>query len=69
MKNPAQTLGKIIRHYKAKTARMWHQENLSIMWQRNYYDHIIRNEPDLNRIRQYIVNNPLTWQEDKYYEP
>ena len=37
-------------------------------WQRNYYEHIIRDENDLNRIREYIVNNPLKWAEDKYYQ-
>ena len=31
------------------------------LWQRNYYEHIIHNEKSLNRIRQYIVNNPLRW--------
>jgi putative transposase len=38
------------------------------VWQRNYYEHIIRNEPDLNRIREYIINNPLNWQKDDYYD-
>ena len=33
-------------------------------WQRNYYEHIIRNEEDLNRIRQYIEDNPARWHED-----
>lgn len=37
-------------------------------WQRNYYDHIIRDENDLNRIREYIVNNPARWEEDDYYD-
>ena len=37
------------------------------LWQRNYYEHIIRDERDLNRIREYIVNNPYKWQEDEYY--
>ncbi len=36
-------------------------------WQRNYYEHVIRDENDLNRIREYIVNNPAKWQEDEYY--
>jgi putative transposase len=35
------------------------------VWQSNYYDHIIRNEPELNRIRQYIINNPLKWHLDR----
>jgi REP-associated tyrosine transposase len=30
-------------------------------WQRNYYEHIIRNEESLNRIRQYIIENPMRW--------
>jgi putative transposase len=37
------------------------------LWHRNYYEHIIRNDHDLNLIREYIANNPLLWQEDSYY--
>ncbi len=35
------------------------------VWQRNYYEHIIRNEDELNRIRKYIITNPLKWDEDE----
>ena len=38
------------------------------LWQRNYYERIIRTENDLNRIRQYIVNNPLNWKFDENFE-
>jgi len=34
------------------------------LWQRNYYEHIIRNERALQRIREYIINNPLRWHLD-----
>ena len=34
------------------------------VWQRNYYEHVIRNESALNRIRQYITDNPAKWSED-----
>ena len=34
------------------------------MWQRNYYEHIIRNERSLNAIREYILNNPNRWSDD-----
>jgi hypothetical protein len=34
------------------------------VWQRNYYDHIIRDKKALIRIREYIVNNPFKWGED-----
>ena len=35
------------------------------VWQRNYYEHIIRDEDDLNRISQYIQDNVLQWVYDK----
>ncbi len=34
------------------------------LWQRNYYDHIIRNEKELEKTREYISNNALKWDED-----
>jgi putative transposase len=37
------------------------------LWQRNFYDHIVRNEPDLLRIRAYIHDNPARWHEDKLH--
>ena len=42
------------------------------LWQRNYYEHIIRNEIELNQILEYIIYNPLKWEFDQenkqYYE-
>ena len=35
------------------------------LWQRNYYEHIIRDEDNLNRIRQYIADNLVCWAEDE----
>ena len=35
------------------------------LWQRNYYEHIVRNEGGLSQIREYIVNNPLKWESDR----
>jgi len=35
------------------------------LWQRNYYEHIIRNETDLNKIREYIKTNPKMWDRDR----
>ena len=37
------------------------------VWQRNYYEHIIRDDNDLDRIREYIINNPLNWEIDELY--
>lgn len=35
------------------------------VWQRNYYEHIIRNEDELHHIQEYIINNPFQWQFDR----
>ena len=35
------------------------------LWQRNYYEHVIRDEGELDRAREYIVNNPLKWALDR----
>jgi putative transposase len=35
------------------------------VWQRNYYERIIRNENELNQIREYIANNPANWLTDE----
>ena len=37
------------------------------IWQRNYYEHIIRNEESYRKISDYIVNNPLNWRNDKFF--
>jgi REP element-mobilizing transposase RayT len=37
------------------------------LWHRNYYDHIVRNDRDLERIRLYIEHNPANWSTDDYY--
>ena len=37
------------------------------VWQRNYYDYIIRNDESLERIREYVQNNSLSWEFEYYY--
>ncbi len=66
MKKPGVILGKIVRAFKAVTTRRIHQAQCCTFgWQRGYYDHIIRNAADLERIRRYIENNPLRWYLDR----
>jgi len=66
--NQTPTLGHVIRHFKSKSSYEIHQNGLNqIIWQRNYYEHIIRNEGDLNRIREYIIDNPLNWRKDDLF--
>ena len=56
----------IIRTYKASVTR-WCKNNNSeyFKWQRNYYERIIRNETECNKIRQYILDNPSSWELDR----
>jgi putative transposase len=66
MKNPKQVLGKIIRNFKACAAKGNHDAGfLNFRWQSKYYDRIIRDEKELNNIRDYIANNVFQWSLDK----
>jgi len=63
------SLGAIIQNFKSVTSRKINKINKSPgshLWQRNYWESIIRTEKDLNRIRKYICENPLKWTKDKY---
>jgi putative transposase len=65
MKNPKQTLGKIIRSFKAKATKKIHDAgHPDFGWQSRFYDHIIRDGKDLDRIRRYILDNPAKWMYD-----
>jgi REP element-mobilizing transposase RayT len=64
--SPSNNLGAIVRSFKSSVKRRCNQNGLEhFEWQRNYYEHVVRNENDLARIREYIVNNPLKWELDK----
>jgi len=59
------TLGQVVRVFKAVVTRRIRQaDGKGFAWQRNYYERIIRNERELNAIRQYIRDNPARWAED-----
>jgi Transposase and inactivated derivatives len=62
----SKTLGSIVRGFKIGVTK-WFRANSDILdvWQRNYYEHIIRDEVSLSRCREYIVNNPLQWALDR----
>jgi REP-associated tyrosine transposase len=66
-KTVTRRLGNIVAYYKYETKkrinaiRDWGGARI---WQRNYYEHIARNERELNRVREYISNNPANWNFD-----
>jgi REP element-mobilizing transposase RayT len=56
----------MIRAYKAAVT-FWRRRNGygGFKWQRDFYEHIVRDDGELQRIRVYIINNPLKWEKDK----
>ena len=64
-RSPTKTLGSIVRGFKIGVTK-WVRTHTAIyfVWQRNYYGHIIRNEVALNRVSQYIAENPARWAKD-----
>jgi REP element-mobilizing transposase RayT len=67
----APTLSQIIRSFKSRSAmeylKFLKANNLNVsgkIWQRSFYDHVIRNERSLNAIREYILDNPANWKLD-----
>lgn len=57
------TISKIMKHYKSNISR---QLKYSI-WQKSFYEHIIRNEKEYFKIKEYIKNNIINWKKDKYF--
>ena len=59
-------LGRLIGAFKTTSSKIIHQAGYhQFAWQRNYYEHIIRDEKQLNSIRAYIAGNPLQWAADR----
>jgi len=61
------SLSTVIRSFKSAVTKNIHQITpaLDRVWQNNFFDHIIRDDEELNRIRDYIILNPKLWNEDK----
>lgn len=62
---PPRSLGAVIGAFKAASSRDINRLRGTVgdrIWQRNYYEHIVRSDHDLQRIREYIHNNPHRWQ-------
>ena len=69
-KTPLPSLGKIIAYFKYQSTKRINQRYNTPgtrRWQRNYHDHIIRDDPDLQRLREYIQINPMKWELDQLH--
>lgn len=57
-------LASIIRGYKSSITTFARKNNIEFNWQSKFYEHIIRNQEALERIRNYIIKNPSNWNKD-----
>ena len=67
----AGSVGAIIQNYKSVTSRKISAQQINLegpIWQRNYYEHIIRNQRELQAITDYIQTNPQNWEKDSEYQ-
>jgi len=60
-----QKLPVVIGSYKSAVTRKINKTHNEFNWQKSFYDHIIRNDKSLHRIRKYIHYNPLKWEYDQ----
>jgi len=69
--NHQQNLGNIIKGFKSSVTSSYRKQmenDKRKIWQRGYNEHIVRNEQSLLKIREYVVNNPLKWELDRYFQ-
>ena len=68
LRGPSNNIGAIVRGYKSSVTKQLNLLNIGCtIWQRNYHEHIIRNEKSYQTIAEYIINNPSKWNDDKFY--
>ena len=71
--SPAPTIGDIIGAYKSLVSNQIleifksNNQTMGKLWQRNYHDHIIRDEQAYQKISNYIIHNPKNWKDDTFY--
>ena len=68
--SPTRSVGMLVRAFKARCTRainqLWQTSSVPV-WQRNYYEHIIRDEEAYLKIAEYVQTNPQRWEDDTYY--
>ncbi len=70
------SIGSIVRGYKTGVTKWFRKNTVGVenfqpipsIWQRNYYEQIIRDEKSYHRIEEYIINNPANWEKDNFFK-
>ncbi|MFA6185293.1 MAG: transposase [Candidatus Shapirobacteria bacterium] len=63
-----QIIPRVIKLFKASVKSICNHQNLWFAWQPRFHDQIIKDEKELLMIKNYIINNPINWQKDKFYK-
>jgi hypothetical protein len=61
------SVSSIVGSYKSAVTKHAHRLGYEFQWQTRFYDHIIRDDTSFQKISNYIINNPVNWQEDKFF--
>ena len=68
LRNSRSVISKMVGYIKMNSSKRIHSINPGMkLWQRSYYEHIIRNEADFLEKQNYIIINPSRWLDDEYY--
>jgi len=66
--NKSKLLPTIIGNFKASVTRFANSNQIPFLWQSRYHDHIVRNQEELSKITDYVLNNVHRWSQDRYYD-
>lgn len=61
-------LASVVRGIKSAVTKYANEHGIPFAWQARYHDHIIRNQLEMNRIADYVQNNPMKWEMDRFYK-
>ena len=61
-------LPSVVRGIKSAVTKYANEHGIPFAWQSRYHDHIIRNQLEMNRIADYVQNNPMKWEMDRFYK-
>ncbi len=61
-------LASVVRGIKSAVTKYANEHGIPFAWQSRYHDHIIRNQLEMNRIADYVQNNPMKWEMDRFYK-
>jgi putative transposase len=63
------TISSMVGSFKSALTNWCNENKYPFGWQTRFHDHIIRNNDEFQRIRNYIINNPANWEKDKFFKP